>query len=225
MIISGLVRVLGIVGVLGFACGSLNAGVITLGAGDIIPTGYSPPNSNPGSASDILPYLQQSTLSEYQAATLSDIGSLLFKWEQGTAGDSGLLSSSYDVIDQLNSGKDGANISYGLGNIVDTASPAWLVVKGGSTGFVLYDLDNFGPSRVNWDGVMNLKFTNAGLFGPKGQLQGVSNIAIWGGSKPNDVPPPGGGPGVVPEPTTLAIWSIMGLCGVGAARRKRSKKA
>ena len=224
MIIKGLVRVLGIVGVLGYACGSLNAGVITLGAGNIIPTSYSPPNSNPGSAGDILPYLLQSTL-EYRAATVSDIGSLLFKWEQGKAGDSGSLSSSYDVVSQMNSGKDGATISYGLGNIVNTASPAWLVVKGGGTGFVLYDLDSFGLKGVNWDGVMDLTFTNAGLLGPQGQLQGVSNIAIWGGSKPNDAPPPSGAPGTVPEPTTLAIWSIMGICGLGAARRKRVSKA
>ena len=41
-----------------------------------------------------------------------------------------------------------------------------------------------------------------------------------------DEPPvPSQAPGVVPEPATLAIWSIMGVCGLGAARRKRAKKA
>ena len=31
--------------------------------------------------------------------------------------------------------------------------------------------------------------------------------------------------GTVPEPATLAIWSILGICGLGAARRKRVSKA
>ena len=35
----------------------------------------------------------------------------------------------------------------------------------------------------------------------------------------------GGGNNAVPEPATLAVWSIVGLCGVGFGIRRRMKKA
>jgi hypothetical protein len=50
-----------------------------------------------------------------------------------------------------------------------------------------------------------------------------------GGLFPDVPPPPGPGPepanGTVPEPATLAIWSVLGFVGIGAARRKRTKQS
>jgi hypothetical protein len=199
---------------------------LMLTANDIIPTSYQPANSNPGAA-EILAYLNGSSEDAYKNQTLSGVGTLLFKWNQGNNGGSEEakpLSSSYDVTNQVNNGTTQGTLDYVGGNIVDTTNPAWLVVKGGNSGFVVYDLDSVGTKGVQWNGVEDLIFTNANLFGPQSppRLQSISNIQVWGGST---TPPPTGGPGVVPEPTTLAIWSVLGIGGLVSRRRNRAKRS
>ena len=195
-------------------------GGLMLSQSDIIITGYTPAQSNPKEG-DILDYLQGST----NYSSISGIGELLFKWEQDAGEEASPLSSSYDVVNLESDGKLGGTIDYISGDIVDTSNAAWLVVKGGQSGFVVYDLDSTGAFGVNWDGMDDLVFTNAGLFNNKGELQAISNLQIWGGSGPVPTPGPGPSPnnGVVPEPTTLAIWSVLGVCGL-AVRRRRAKK-
>jgi hypothetical protein len=203
------------------ASGSCFAGVITLSRDDIITTTYTPGQSNP-KADDIVAYLQGSD------DPVSDIGDLLFKWERenNSEDEESDLSSSYDVVGLQSNGELGGTIDYISGDIVDASNGAWLVVKGGQTGFVVYDLASLGvpDDPYSWNGIDDLVFTNAGLVNNGGKPQAISNLQIWGfsGPPPNPVPGPSPSP-VVPEPTTLAIWSALGVCGL-AVRRKRSKK-
>jgi hypothetical protein len=191
---------------------------LMLDANDVIPTTFSTTNLNPTRA-NILAYLDGAEPS-YQS--ISALGRRLFNWSPINGEGTRPLNSSYDVIDLLNGGRNGGTLDYVGGNIFDTSIPTWLIISGGTRGFVVYDLDSVGSKGVSWDGIENLTFTNANLFRRNGLLRGISSIQIWGLST---TPPPAPGPPVVPEPTTLAIWSVLGIGGLVSRRRNRSKQS
>ncbi|KAA5541857.1 PEP-CTERM sorting domain-containing protein [Roseiconus nitratireducens] len=198
--------------------GQVSAGVM-LSAANIIPTS-TPPISprNPGE-SGILDYLSGST-DPYNKIT--DLGTQLLKWTPGSNGGVGIgpLSGNYDLTDLVNSGLTQGTLSHDSGLIVDTEEPVFLIVKGGGTGFVVYDLSDTSPYGVGWNGTEPLTFNNEGLLGKQGQLQEISHIEIWGGS----TTPPGGptpAPNPAPEPTSLAVWGLAAL-GLAGVRRRRS---
>ena len=176
------------------------AGAVCLVEDDIIETSYTPGAGQPGEA-ELEEYLDGATDPSYMGV---DVGESLYKWNREDP-EEGPLAGSYEVVDLINGGEGGGTIRYTPpGAYVDTSQPAFLVVKGGGN-FVMYDLNSTGSFGVNWDGVMDLKFTGAGVDNK------ISNVSLWGQA--------------VPEPTTLAIWTLVGVCGVGAARRNRRKKA
>lgn len=199
--------------------GSADAGLM-LSETDLL-SGAATKTSSP-KEKDIVAYLKTVSTGAYSGIT--DVGDLLFKWEQGAGEEKGTLLDSYNVVNEVDSGRGGVTLEYApTGDMV--ASPAWLIVKGGNTGFVTYDL---GPGGVDWDGREDLTFTNAGLFKKKDgiSLQSISHFQIWGVSfaytPPED--PQNSPTATVPEPTSAAAWSLGALAfGLITNRRKRNR--
>ncbi len=191
------------------------AGMITLGAADIIdPPGASQTNPNPSEAT-ILTYLNLSDHVEYQNVT--DLGDLLYKDNVGGS-EEGLLAGSYEIS---NLSGAGGTLKYISGNIFDSSLPIWMVIKDGNAGFVIYDLASTGPHGVSWDGLMDIVFTNAGLIRTgTTTVKDISNVQIWGSS--TTPPDPDPGPGVVPEPSSMLLMAMgmFGLAGYGWRKRK-----
>jgi hypothetical protein len=199
--------------------GSLDAsaGIILEESHIIKPPGATGGAANPNEE-DIIAAINLNDQLAYQSVTT--LGSFLYKWNVGTGDETGLpLIDSYDVV-----GGDGSGgtITYTPpGSIVDPSKASWLVVKDGVAGWVVYDLQETGTFGVQWNGIESITFSNAGLVNPKdpNKLMDVSHIEIWGYSLSNPTP----GPGVVPEPASLAIcgFGALGL-GLGQLRRRRN---
>ncbi|WP_182870063.1 PEP-CTERM sorting domain-containing protein [Rhodopirellula sp. JC639] len=165
--------------------------------------------------------------SAYLNAVLSDIGSLLYK-NDGT--ESGSLSSNYDVVNKVVSGGDwiSGTLRWNGGSpVADPTQPLWAVLKDGAAGFVVWDLSNaFGNLALGWDGQMDINFSNV-VFPHIDQNgnpdltkdpKGISGFQIWGQST-TLVPPPI--PGPVPEPTSMMVYGLLGICGLVTRRRMR----
>lgn len=117
-------------------------------------------------------------------------------------------------------------------------------LNGGGSGGPFDIAFGIGTPGIGWDDYQSVTFTlshsavdlDTSLFaeqtfgvrmtsvGSEGNRDGSSKLVGKFGSLPLPEPIPSPNPGPVistPEPATLAIWSIMGVCGLGAARRKR----
>ncbi|WP_167546805.1 PEP-CTERM sorting domain-containing protein [Stieleria maiorica] len=164
--------------------------------------------------------------SAYLNAALNDIGSLLYK---NDGAESGSLSGNYDVVNKVVSGGDwiSGTLRWNGGSpIADPTQPLWAVLKDGTAGFVVWDLSNaFGNLALGWDGQMDIHFSNVvfphidqnGNPDPTKDPKGISGFQIWGQST-TLVPPPI--PGPVPEPTSMMVCGLLGICGLVTRRRR-----
>jgi hypothetical protein len=196
--------------------------------------------SNP-SAQDILDAIkydpQLNKDGDYTGADLDDLGTLLYKIETDPLGGGGTLFT----YSTTNAGAD-AILTYNGG--LDLTKPLWVVVKDGTSGFVVWDLLTFGDQGVDWgtadgDGVQvgdQLEFISTNIFftqqfdkdgipelddegNPifKPKEDAISNIQIWGSLDPTDP-----SVGLVPEPSSIALLLVgaVGMIGFGYRRRK-----
>ena len=220
------------------------AGVITLSTSNMIDppgaTGILPdlvPGNPVGDASGkqiILDAINYDTTpasgkdDAYLDAVIGDIGQLLYKQDGSSEG--GSLAGSYTTNKTL-SGSEwvSGTLTYNGAplEIADPSEPLWAVLKDGNAGFVVWDLSNFfGDEALSWDGMMTIQFDNSvfptfnGQGEPTGNFKGISGFQIYGQST-TPTPTPGPEPGVVPEPGSLAILGVFGLCGAVVRRRRR----
>jgi hypothetical protein len=140
---------------------------------------------------------------------LDDFVSFQYKANFGEAGDSGPFASSYTtswVLDDEDEPTGGFVMDVVGEDLVDFAK-IYLIVKDGNQTPAQYLFD-----ISVWDGT---DIELSGFWDPgKGS---ISHIEIWGGGVR---PPPTGDP-PTPEPTSVAVWSL--LVGVAAFLSSRSK--
>ncbi len=126
------------------------------------------------------------------------------------------------------------NLSSNLGAIFDPASPLFAGVNTANVNTIFQadvGLHSQGTLVADWDsGRHAIGFTSlsnskvvALNFYPASNLTESADEQLLV-SNALDFSKYGSGAGPVPEPATIAVWSLIGLCGVGYGVRRRMKK-
>ena len=156
---------------------------------------------------------QNSTLTTSEVESITGaINPLTFEYKATPGGnDEGPLATSYDTT--FNGDVSGGTTVYTSGAFVDGAEK-YLLIKDGNENPSQYIFRISGFPFL-WDGTEDIIMS--GFWPEQGS---ISHIAIYdggtpGGPDPRDIEPP-----AVPEPASLAIWSI-GLIGLTLLRRRK----
>jgi hypothetical protein len=144
---------------------------------------------------------------------VGDLGSLLYKWDRGSASEQGgLLTGSYQTA--ITAGGNGypVIISY-VGAPADIALATYLLVKDGNAGSYVFNLASTGIKPLDWDGVENIEIYNLFGWAGKQDIGGLSHFEFYGGTTTT----------VVPEPSTVVASALL-LVPLGVAGLRRLRK-
>jgi hypothetical protein len=127
----------------------------------------------------------------------------------------------YETVFNPSTGDYDAAVTTNIGpNYITGYDNLFLVVQDGNADPSQYIFDISG-----WDGLGQLLIGSDpnGLFwgSTRGSISNISIYGAWTSEDPDDEQPPFG---VVPEPASLAIWSILALGGAGLAARRRGNR-